>query len=80
MRADHRSNLDCAIDASVGIKLFLVEPLSDWADALFDHLITTSLACFYMLDLFFVECPNSLWKYGGRFGYLLEAAHRMWPI
>jgi predicted nucleic acid-binding protein len=74
MRADRRSDVDCVVDASVGIKLFLVEPLSDRADALFAHLTTTPLARFYVPDLFFIECTNILWKYVRRFGYPPEAA------
>ncbi len=34
----HAGSFDCVVDASVGIKLFLVEELSERADALFDHL------------------------------------------
>jgi len=66
--------VDCVIDASVGIKLFLVEPLSAQADALFTHLASSPLARFYVPDLFFVECINTLWKYARRFGYPPEAA------
>ena len=74
MRADRRSDVDCVVDASVGIKLFLVEPLSDRADALFAHLTAMPPARFYVPDLFFIECTNILWKYVRRFGYPPEAA------
>jgi predicted nucleic acid-binding protein len=57
------------VDASVGIKLFLVEDLSERADALFDHLTDAPPARFYVPDLFFVECTNILWKYVRRFDY-----------
>ncbi|MFW6115953.1 MAG: type II toxin-antitoxin system VapC family toxin [Chloroflexota bacterium] len=67
---------DCVVDASVGIKLFLVEPLSQRADALFDHLAETPPARFYVPDLFFVECTNVLWKYVRRFGYPAGTAQR----
>lgn len=67
-------SMDCVLDASVGVKLFLVEPLSDRADALFDHLATSPPARFYVPDLFFVECTNTLWKYVRNFGYPQEAA------
>lgn len=60
---------DCVVDASVGIKLFLVEELSDRADHLFSCLVGYSPACFYVPDLFYVECTNILWKYVRRFGY-----------
>jgi predicted nucleic acid-binding protein len=67
---------DCVVDASVGIKLLLVEPLSERADALFDHLTDTPPARFYIPDLFFIECTNVLWKYVRRFGYPVDAAQR----
>jgi len=59
----------CVVDASVGIKLFLVEPLSDAAHALFTRLSDDPPARLYVPDLFFVECANILWKYVRRFGY-----------
>ena len=74
MMADRGMDVDCVVDASVGIKLFLVEPLSDRADALISHLIATPPARFYVPDLFFIECTNILWKYTRRYGYLPETA------
>jgi predicted nucleic acid-binding protein len=74
MRDDETSEFDCVVDASVGIKLFLVEPLTDQADALFAHLSDDLPARLYVPDLFFIECAKILWKYVGRFGYLAEAA------
>lgn len=65
---------DCVVDASVGIKLFLVEELSDQAHRLFSQLTSDPPARFYVPDLFFVECANILWKYVRRFGYLPENA------
>ena len=62
-------SVDCVVDASVGIKLFLDEPLSDRADALFAHLTHAPPARFYVPDLFFIECTNILWKYTRHFGY-----------
>ena len=67
---------DCVVDASVGIKLFLVEPLAGRADHLFDTLAATSPARLYVPDLFYVECTNILWKYVRRFGYSPEAARQ----
>jgi len=67
---------DCVIDASVAIKLFLVEPLSDRADALFDHLTHSPPTRFYVPDLFFIECTNILWKYIRRFNYPEENAQQ----
>ena len=60
---------DCVVDASVGIKLFLVEALSDHADRLFGQLAQDRPARFYVPDLFYLECANILWKYTRRFGY-----------
>lgn len=64
-----QSPFDCVVDASVGIKLFLVEPLSDEAHALFAHLVDDPPARLYVPELFFIECANILWKYVRRFGY-----------
>jgi len=69
-------SLDCVVDASVGVKLFVVEPLSERADALFIHLTDNPPARFYVPDLFFVECTNILWKYIRRFGYQAENAQQ----
>jgi predicted nucleic acid-binding protein len=66
--------LRLVIDASAGIKLFVSEPLSDRADALFEHLAADPPAQFFVPDLFFVECANILWKYVRRFGYPAENA------
>jgi predicted nucleic acid-binding protein len=60
---------DCVVDVSVGIKLFLVEDLSDRADRLFSRLTGYRPARFYVPDLFYVECANILWKYVRRFAY-----------
>jgi predicted nucleic acid-binding protein len=76
MKAGPRDSSDCVVDASVGIKLFLVEPLSDRADALFAHLIDDPPSRFYVPDLFFIECTNILWKYVQRFGYSADAARQ----
>ena len=69
-------SVDCVVDASVGIKLFLVEPLSDQADTLFAHLTAPPPGRFYVPDLFYIECTNILWKYVQRFGYSPEAAQQ----
>jgi predicted nucleic acid-binding protein len=68
--------MDCVVDASVGIKLFLVEPLADRADTLFTSLTVTPPGRLYVPDLFYVECTNILWKYVRRFGYSPEAARQ----
>jgi predicted nucleic acid-binding protein len=59
----------CVVDASVGIKLFVAEDLSDQAHALFARLADDSPAQFYVPDLFYIECANILWKYVRRLGY-----------
>lgn len=70
------SNFDCVVDASVGIKLFLMESLSDRADKLFNHLTDDPPARFYVPDLFFIECTNILWKYVHRFDYPTDVAQQ----
>jgi predicted nucleic acid-binding protein len=55
-------SLKCVVDASVGIKKFIIEPLTPKVDQLFAHL-DDSNACLYIPDLFYVECTNILWKY-----------------
>lgn len=52
----------CVVDASVGIKKFIIEPLTPKVDQLFAH-FDDSNACLYVPDLFYVECTNILWKY-----------------
>ena len=69
-------NRDCVIDASVGIKLFLVEELSDQADRLFNQLREDPPPQFYVPDLFFAECANVLWKYVRRYGFSAQNARQ----
>jgi predicted nucleic acid-binding protein len=64
--------LRCVVDASVGIKLFVDEPLSDQAHALFAKLTEDPPAELYVPDLFYIECTNILLKYMRRFGRSLE--------
>jgi predicted nucleic acid-binding protein len=59
----------CVVDASVGVKLFIAEALSDQAHALFAHLAADPPARLYVPDLFFIECANILWKSVRRLGY-----------
>jgi predicted nucleic acid-binding protein len=67
---------DCVVDASVGIKLFVAEDLSDEADRLFSQLTQEAPARLYVPDLFYVECVNVLWKYVRRFDYPPENARQ----
>ena len=60
------------VDASVGIKLFVEEPLSDQAHALFTKLTKDPPAELYVPDLFYIACTNILLKYVRRFGRSLE--------
>jgi predicted nucleic acid-binding protein len=57
-------------------KRLLVEPLSEQADVLFDHLTDVPPARFYVPDLFFIECTNILWKYVRRFDYPADVARQ----
>jgi predicted nucleic acid-binding protein len=56
-------------DASVAIQLFIAEPLSDRADALFRLVQADAEAQIHVPDLFYAECANILWKYVRRFAY-----------
>ena len=51
-----------SLDASVGIKKFIIEPLTPKVDQLFAHFDDPN-ARLYIPDLFYVECTNILWKY-----------------
>ena len=62
----------CVVDASVGIKLFVNEPNSDLAHALFAKLSEEPPAEMFVPDLFYIECTNILLKYVRRFGRPLE--------
>ncbi len=60
------------VDASVGIKLFVIEELSEQAQLLFTKLIDDPPAELYVPDLFYIECTNILLKYLRRFKRPLE--------
>jgi predicted nucleic acid-binding protein len=68
--------LRCVVDASVGIKLFLTEPLSERADDLFVHLAADPPAQIFVPDLFYIECANILWKHTRRSGYPADKAQK----
>jgi predicted nucleic acid-binding protein len=68
--------LRCVVDASVGIKLFLAEALSERADALFTHLAADPPAQIFVPDLFYIECANILWKHTRRSGYPADKARK----
>jgi predicted nucleic acid-binding protein len=50
------------IDASIGIKLFVIEEGSEKVDRLFNLLTIDPPFAFFVPDLFYLECANILWK------------------
>lgn len=54
--------LKCVVDASVGVKQFIPDPLSFKATLLFAHLVNPHSEV-YVPDLFYIEVANTLWKY-----------------
>ena len=68
--------LRCVVDASVGIKLYIAEPLSERTDALFLQLATDPAAELVVPDLFYIECANILWKHVRRTGLPAAQARR----
>jgi predicted nucleic acid-binding protein len=60
------------VDASVGIKLFVMEELSEQAQLLFTKLTEDPPVELYVPDLFYIECTNILLKYMRRFGCPLK--------
>jgi len=65
---------DCVVDASVAIKLFVLEESSEQADTLFEQLTSDPPVRFYVPDLLFIECADILWKYVRNYGYPAENA------
>jgi predicted nucleic acid-binding protein len=64
--------LRAVIDASVGIKLYVDDELSEAAHDLFRLLSSDPPAEFMVPDLFFIECTNVLLKYSRRYHRSLE--------
>ncbi len=62
------------VDASVGAKLVVEEPLTDRARALFARFETEPGWEGFVPDLFYVECANILWKCVRRFRISAEVA------
>ncbi|MBD2579905.1 type II toxin-antitoxin system VapC family toxin [Oscillatoria sp. FACHB-1406] len=56
------ASLRCVLDTNICIKLFIDDPLTPKVDLLFDHLNNPSTE-FFVPDLFYIECANTLWKY-----------------
>ena len=59
----------CVVDASVAVKLFVSEPLSDNAHALFALLSSAEGAAFFVPDAFYYEVAATLRKYALTAGY-----------
>lgn len=57
------------LDASVAVKIFLPESLSEKAQAIFDRFIRDSACEIFVPDLLFVECANVFWKWIVRYRY-----------
>lgn len=55
-------SLKCVVDAIVGIKKFIIEPLTPRVDQLLAHFSDPD-AQLYIPDLFYIECTNITWKY-----------------
>ncbi len=64
---------DWVVDASVVVKLYLREELSDIAEALFETRWTSS---FFVPDIFYCECANIFWKSVRRSNILPAHAQR----
>ncbi len=70
------TNLRYVVDASVAIKLFVEQPMTDRAIALFLCLVLDPPVTLYVPDLFFVECANVLWQYVRRTSYPAHLARQ----
>ena len=64
------------IDASLGIKLFVIEEGSEQVDRLFSLLAIEPAFNFFVPDLFYVECANVLWKYVKHHAYPAASAQQ----
>jgi predicted nucleic acid-binding protein len=59
----------CVVHASVGVKLFVAEPLSDQAASLFERLAAPEPAVIHVPDAFYYEVAAALRKYAVSAGY-----------
>ncbi len=75
-RDDAAESVGFIVDASVGIKLYFPEPLSDRAHALLRRAGARPRVSFFVPDLFYVECANIFWKRVRHSGYSVEGARR----
>jgi predicted nucleic acid-binding protein len=53
----------CVVDANVAVKLFIVQPESDKAEALFRRLESDPRARFHVPDFFYAECASAFALY-----------------
>lgn len=68
------SSCRAVVDASVAVKMFVPEDLSEEAQAVFERHMLDDAAGLIVPDLFFVECANVFWKWVQRTGYPARAA------
>jgi predicted nucleic acid-binding protein len=64
----------CVVDASVAAMLFLSEPLSERAHALFDGLAAARPSRLHVPDFFYIEVAHVLLKHVRRAGYVRRQA------
>jgi predicted nucleic acid-binding protein len=64
------------VDAGVGVKFVIPEPLSDRSALLFDLLHGDAQNVLSVPDLFYAECANVLWKHARRGRLTIDAATR----
>lgn len=69
-----RRPLQAVVDASVAVKLFVPEPLSAEAQAVFSRFAKEPDAELIVPDLFFIECANVFWKWVKRHSYSAATA------
>jgi predicted nucleic acid-binding protein len=61
--------LRAVVDASVAVKIFVPETLSDQAQEVFARFASENGAELIIPDFFFIECANVFWKWVQRSGY-----------
>lgn len=67
--------LRAVIDASVAVKIFVPETLSDQAQKIFARFASEDGAELVVPDFFFVECANVFWKWAQRSAYPGKDVH-----
>lgn len=73
--------MDCVVDASVAVKLYVIEDLGDRADRLFSHLEAMPPATMWAPELMRLECAAVFWKHMRRngigLGHALQAVEQL---